>query len=117
MTHRIHIISTKPEICTLIKKALAKYDYIISCNTGDSLTASRADSGYNEKIDCLIIDSDINPRIREKAEEVFSNSFVIYLPVLDSSENSHDNANDISAPLKLSELSERLDNLFKVNKS
>lgn len=116
MSPRIHIVSYKPEICSLIKKALAKYDYIISCNTGEAINENII-TGFNETIDCLIIDSDISPGIKKKAEEVFTKSFVIYLPSLEKTENSHDKGEDISAPLKLSELSERLDKLFKLNKS
>ncbi len=115
MTHRIHIICTKPEMGSLIKKALAGYDYIISCNSGDTINENSI-TMFKEFVDCVIIDKNIDSRIKKKAKEVFNKSFIIYLPSLESIENSHD-ANDISAPLKLSELSERLEDLFKVHEN
>ena len=113
---RIHIISLKPEICSLIKKALAGYDYIISSNSGETINENSI-TRFGECVDCLIIDKNINSRVKEKAKEIFSKSFVIYLPSLDAVESSPDDLKGISAPLKLSELSEKLEGLFKLNKS
>ena len=116
MSHRIHIICTKPEICSLIKKALSRYDYIISCNSGEAINEDSI-TRFEESIDCLIIDKNINSDIKKKAKEFFNKSFVIYLPSLEPVENSFDDVKNISAHLRLSELSERLESLFKFNKS
>ena len=115
MTHRIHIICAKPEIGSLIKKALASYDYIISCNSGDTIDENSI-SRFQESVDCLIMDKNVNPEVKKKATEFFKKIPVIYLPALVYMENSPDDFKNISEPLKLSELSEKLADLFKVEK-
>lgn len=116
MQRRIHIICGKPEIGILIKKALAATDFIISCDSGESLNEGSI-TGFQENVDCLIIDKIVNPGIVKKAKEIFNKSYVIYLPSLEPSGDSFDDFKNISAPLRLSELSEKLEDLFKVNKS
>jgi len=116
MSHRIHIICQKPEIGSLIKKALARYDYIISCNCGDTINENSI-TRFQESVDCLIIDKSVDSGIKNKAKEFFSESPVIYLPSLEQTENSYDDFKNISAPFKLSELSQKLENLFKLNES
>jgi hypothetical protein len=113
---RIHIITTNPEICSLIKKGLAEFDYLISCDSEETLNENPV-TKFKESVDCLIIDNHISTGLKSKAKEIFSNSFVIYLPSLEIVENSSDGFASISAPLKLSELSEKLEDQFKLNKT
>lgn len=114
---RIHILCLKSEICSLIKKTLTASGYEVSCSKGEEITESAIED-FSEEIDCLIMDTDINSDIREKAREKFSNSAIICLPSLESDINfSAHGTNKISEPLKLSELSEAVNFVLKQKKN
>lgn len=65
--------------------------------------------------ECLIIDTDIDYRIREMAKEKFGEKSIICLPSLESESISGAGTKRISEPLKLSELSEAVKSVFKTS--
>lgn len=109
---RIHILCLKPEICSLIKKGLNDYNYNVSCSKGEDINEELI-ANFNEKIDCLILDKDINISLREKIKSKFENIAIICLPSLDSENNIKSDVKNMSEPLKLSELAEYINSIFK----
>lgn len=108
---RIHIICLKSEICSLIKKTLMSSGYNVSCS--QTLTDYVTPELSDEKVDCLILDSDIDAKTSEEIRERFKNAAIIYLPSLESEVSSADEGSkNISEPLKLSELSEAVKSVF-----
>ena len=109
---RIHILCLKPEICSLIKKGLNE-NYRVSCSKGDEINEELI-SNFEEKIDCLILDKDIDLNLREKIKTKFENIAIICLPSLDSENNNNrSGVKNMSEPLRLSELADYINSIFK----
>lgn len=111
---RIHILCLKSEICSLIKKTLTLSGYEVTCSGGDEINQNTIEE-INEMTECLIIDTDIDYRIREMAKEKFGEKSIICLPSLESESISGAGTKRISEPLKLSELSEAVKSVFKTS--
>ena len=109
---RIHILCLKPEICSLIKKGLNFSDYSVSCSQGEDINEESI-LKLNKKIDCLILDKDIDAGLREKIKSKFENIAIICLPSLDSENNNKSGVKNMSEPLRLSELADYINSIFK----
>jgi hypothetical protein len=110
---RIHIICRKPEIAELINKTLKKSGYTVSSTYGDDINADLI-MGMDSEVDCLIFDKDIDAEVKIAAQNRFSNAKVICLPSLESANNIVGDAEYMSEPLKLSELTNFINNMFHV---
>lgn len=109
---RIHILCLKPEICSLIKKGLPDTSYYVTCTRREDINDKFIDN-FTEKIDCLILDKDIDSELREKIKKKFENISIVCLPSLDSENNIKSNVKNMSEPLKLSELSNYINSIFQ----
>lgn len=109
---RIHILCLKPEICSLIKKGLNASDYNVSCSKGEDINEELIVK-FEEKIDCLILDKDIDSGLRDKIKSKFKSIAIICLPSLDSENNNKSDVKNMSEPLRLSELADYINSIFK----
>jgi hypothetical protein len=115
---KIHIFCLKPPICNLIKKRFASSKYSISCTDPENMRDDLFES-LEKNVDCIIIDKDIKPGMKEKIKKYFKDVPIICLPSLDS-ENFLENdlmgvdegVTNISEPFRLSELANTLDDIF-----
>ena len=109
---RIHIICQKPEICSLIKKSFKSEDFNITCTEDENSFESQY-LETNDKIDCLILDRGLSKGVSDKVKERLKNVSLIFLPSLEPEENDFlQGGENISEPLKLSELSEKVQNIL-----
>jgi hypothetical protein len=114
MKFKVHIFCLKPEICQLIKKTLALSSYDVNCTPASQI----CDSFFNNFTsipDCIILDKDMNFELINIIKQHFSNTPFIYLPSLENDLQEENNVKTISEPLRPSELSKALDEIF--NKS
>lgn len=114
---RIHILCLKSEICSLIKKTLLGYGYYVTCSGNDNMD-ELIFNDREKKINCLILDSGIEKNFREKVKEYFKDVSIICLPSLESDDNNNGiGVKNMSEPLKLSELADAVESIFKNKKS
>jgi hypothetical protein len=101
----IYIFSLKREICSLLKKKLREDGCDVECvnitETGPDFLVN-----FKKSIDCIILDKDIDSNIREKIRSKFSGIPAICLPSLDADTSDSSDVMYVSEPLKMSELSE-----------
>ncbi len=109
---RIHILCLKPEICALIKKSLTDSKYNVTCTRSEDINYEFVEN-FNEHIDCLILDKDIDFDLREKIKEKYRDISIVCLPSLDSENSNKSNIKNMSEPLKLSELSGYINSIFQ----
>lgn len=113
---RIHIICQKPEICTLIRKSLSDNNYNVSCSDFEEVFVSKY-LKRNNYIDCLILDRKLSRNVYEKVKEYFKDINMIYLPSLENEANDVLSGDrNISEPLRISELSKIVQNLYMQRK-
>ena len=113
MKKKIHVFCLKPPICSLIKKRFANSDYIVTCSNADNLRAELFET-LRKNLDCIIIDRDIKPEIKENIKRYFKDKPLICLPSLDYDVQLENDIRNISEPLKLSELADTLDGIFAI---
>jgi hypothetical protein len=111
---RIHVICHNKEIYSLIKKLLPVTKYSVSCTVGEELNEIFFKKIGTEKIDCLILDKDIDNKFTEKIKEKFKDVSLVYLPSLESEQSANKVIKHMSEPLKLSELSETIESVFNL---
>lgn len=111
---RIHILCPKSEICSLIRKALPDTKYSISCTSSEELNEKTLDNIDIDNIDCLILDNEINLNLSDNLREKFNKVSVIYLPSFDSANCRNKVVKYIPEPLRLSELQEAIESIFKL---
>lgn len=109
---RIHILCLKPEICSLIKKALPDSAYIVTCTRSEDINDNFV-KNFIEKIDCLILDKGIDLKLREKIKKKYEGISIVCLPSLDSENNNKAGIKNMSEPFKLSELSNYINSIFQ----
>lgn len=102
----------KQEICSLIKKGLPDSLYSVTCTRGEDIN-DEVINNFNEQIDCLILDKDIDVKLREKIKNKFDGISIVCLPSLDSDNNNKTGVKNMSEPLKLSELSNYINSIFQ----
>ena|ERR1044072_3912976 len=105
--YTVHIFCQKPEICFLIQKTFGHSRYLIS-STRIDMTGSKYLDNMDTAFDCVIIDSAINEKIKNKIKDKFKSVPIICLPSLES-ENTGNGVRYIPEPLRLSELAKALD--------
>lgn len=106
----VHILSLKPEICSLIRKTLDTDRYILSCTSGEEINEKFL-NGFDREIHCLILDKGINPDLTKKIKEKFSDIPIICLPSLGSDTNVSKGIKYMSEPFKLSELKKAVEEI------
>jgi hypothetical protein len=110
-TIKIHNFIVKKEMCSLIRKSLAHTNYEISCTLCSDIETDVIDK-IDENFDCVIIDKDIEPELKEKIKSKFKNIPRICLPSLDEDASEETDIKYISEPFKISELTKALDEIF-----
>jgi hypothetical protein len=126
---RVQIFSLTPNICQLIRKMLEKYNFkhdcirinedIISdpkkfCSQRTFLDSLDSLVG---KLDCIILDKDIDSAVKQIIVEKFNKTDIICLPSLNEPEIlPYKNVKHISEPFRLSELEEVLLELYNNKK-
>jgi vacuolar-type H+-ATPase subunit F/Vma7 len=115
---KIHIFCLKPPICELIKKRFASSNYLIWCTNPEHMRDNLFKS-LEKNVDCIIIDKDIKPDVKQRIKNHFRDVPIICLPSLDSDSqpgigisDDEEGVKNISEPLRLSELAETLDDIF-----
>jgi len=106
----VHILSLKPEICSLIRKTLDKERYSISCTSGEEINEKFLNS-FEMHIDCLILDKDINGNLSAKIKTKFSSIPIICLPSLGAEVKEAKDVKYMSEPFKLSELKKAVEEI------
>jgi hypothetical protein len=104
----------KSEICSLIKKVFSATQYEISCTPAAAVNEKYLDNTHL-KMDCIILDIDLDKGIKNRIKKKFTGIPVICLPSLDSESIKDTDVKYISEPLKLSELRKTLDEIFTAN--
>lgn len=109
---RVHIISEKREICSLIMKTIVSNDFEITCthalfNSFDFL------NDLENNVDCLVIDKGLDQEAREIINVKFSQVPVICLPSLNDESCYYNHARYMSEPFKISELKIMLEEISK----
>lgn len=107
----IHIICKKAEIAELIEKTLRKSGYGVSSTSGDNLSVESV-GNIGAEVDCLVLDKNIEVEIKNAAVEKFKDAKVICLPSLEPESSISGEAEYMSEPLKLSELTQFINNMF-----
>jgi hypothetical protein len=110
---KVHIFCIKPEICNLITKMFNTSRYEISCSPAQQVS-DKFLKQFHSKLDCIILDVDIEKEIKDKIKLVFQGIPVICLPSLDFEGIKENDVKYISEPLKLSELRKTLDEIFMI---
>lgn len=111
---RIHILCPKSEICSLIRKSLPASKYSISCTSTEDINEETISNLEIDKIDCLILDDEINNKISDKLKQKLNKISIVYLPSFDNELHRNKIVKYISEPLKLSELNEAIESVFKL---
>lgn len=111
---RIHILCPKSEICSLIRKTLPESKYSISCTSTEDLNEKTLDNLDIDNIDCLILDNEINLNLSENLKEKFNKVSIVYLPSFNSGSCRNKVVKYIPEPLRLSELHEAIESIFKL---
>ena len=111
----IHIVSRKEEIAELVKKTLGKCGYEVSSTTGDEISKESMNR-LNGSIDCLIFDKDIDDDLKQAARDRLKEAKVICLPSLDSASMVIGDAEYMSEPFRLSELTKFINKMFELRK-
>lgn len=86
---------------------------MITCSNADNLRKDLFES-LQKNLDCIIIDRDIKPEIKENIKRYFKDKPIICLPSLDYDEQFENDMRNISEPLRLSELADTLDGIFSL---
>ncbi len=111
---RIHILCPKSEICSLIRKTLPDTKYSITCTSSEDLNENTLEKLDIDNVDCLILDNEIDLNISEKIKEKINKVSIIYLPSFNSGDNRNKVVKYIPEPLRLSELQEAIESIFKL---
>jgi len=109
---KIHIFCLKPDICRLIKKTFNESKYYVTCTSAYLVTDAFL-RGFRKRFDCVIIDTDIDHRLKDKIKQKFQGIPLICLPSLGSELIRESDFKYISEPLKPSELANTLEDIFK----
>ena len=109
---KIHIFCLKADICSLIKKTFSESKYYITCSPARSVNDEFL-SEFRKRFDAIIIDTDMDIRLKDKIKKKFHGIPIICLPSLESELVPESDIKYISEPLKLSELANTLEDIFK----
>lgn len=101
--YHIHIFSYKSEICSLIRKTLDMERYKITCTKSDEINQDFINN-FGEPINCLILDKDIDNKLKKVIKQKFTNIPIICLPSLGSELSENIGVTYMSEPFKISEL-------------
>ena len=108
--YKLHILSLKSEICSLIRKTLDSERYNITCTSGEAINENFI-TGFSREIDCLILDKDIDQNLTDKIKQKFTDIPIICLPSLGSEFIETGGVKCMSEPFKLSELKKAVEEL------
>ena len=105
----VDVFCDRSEIQNLVSKAFNENDYTIRFNP----EVGKDDiSIINSDCDCIIIDRNIDKKLRLLITEKFNDIPKVYLPSLDNENVNGKNAIYISEPLRLSELKTTVETLI-----
>lgn len=110
---KIFLACVKPEICRLIEKTLSNENYKMTCLCGSAVDKKSVQE-LNHEFDCIILDEELELEIRKAVTEKFSRLPIVCLPSLNFTGTISNQARYISEPLKLSELSKALKEIFNI---
>ncbi|HMS65972.1 MAG TPA: hypothetical protein PKD83_12055 [Ignavibacteria bacterium] len=97
----------------MIRKSLSDSKYSVSCTSTENLNEETLNNLNLDSIDCLIMDDEINCKISDKLREKLNSVSTVYLPSLENEKCRDKVVKYISEPLKLSELNEAIESIFK----
>jgi hypothetical protein len=119
MEFKIHIICGTTNICKLIRKSFEKEDFSFNCTEVKDKQLVEIMRDINYKPDCIIVDKDIDSYSKDEIVKRFSFCKIVLLPSLDEVESKSyaNNVFQISAPFKLSELREVLNEIYHSKQS
>jgi len=100
---KIHIFSIENEISNLIRKAFSSERFLISYTNCEGLDESYFER-FEESVDCLILDKEIDSNLKRKIRERFNKIPTIFLPSLEIEQDNGNGKRNMSEPLRLSEL-------------
>ncbi|MBE2218315.1 MAG: hypothetical protein IAE90_08940 [Ignavibacteria bacterium] len=106
--YHIHIFSYKSEICSLIRKTLDLERYKVTCTRTDEINQEFINN-FEEPINCLILDKDIDVKLKKVIKQKFTTIPIICLPSLGSELSENNGVTYMSEPFKLSELRKAID--------
>ncbi len=106
----VHIISLKPEICSLIRKTLDSERYKISCTSGEQINEAFVEN-FSSEVNCLVLDKDIDPALTKTIKEKFCSTPIICLPSLGAEFRESKDVKYMSEPFKLSELKKAIEEI------
>lgn len=114
--YKLQLFYLRTEICNLFKKTFSDSVYSVNCIEAVKINKQFLEN-YEGEIDCVILDSDMDAKHKELVKSYFKDKPIICLPSLESdTEFENGSAKCISEPLKLSELTSALDEIFKNRK-
>ncbi len=100
-------------MCKLMKKFFAKLNYKFDC-VKIEVDSDWKNLIFDEEIDCIILDTNINSDIQSDIREKFNKSCFFLLPSFSSEIHLDTNSADlISEPFKFSELEKNLNELYE----
>ena len=113
----VHIFCLTSILCDLIMKTISHHNYTFSCTFIPESSNINPDVNILDKLnvapDCIILDKDINIKIKKEIIKKFQNSEFIYLPSLNENDLSGlPGVQQISEPLKMSELGDVLNEIY-----
>lgn len=114
MAHKkinIHLFCFKESMCSLIKKYLGNEDYKITCINDNSYNEKQL-SKKSDDVDCIIIDNNLDEKMKNFLKQKFSYLPIICLPALDKNICVDNGVKYIHEPLRLSELGKVLNEIF-----
>lgn len=100
-------------MCKLMKKFFAKLNYKFDC-VKIEIDSDWKNLIFDEEIDCIILDTNINSKIQNEIREKFNKSSFFLLPSFSRDTYPETNSADlISEPFKFSELEKNLNELYE----
>ncbi len=110
---KILVFSLNPEMCKLMKKFFAKFDYKFDC-VKIEIDSDWRNQIFDKEIDCIILDTNINSRVQVEIRQKFSKAIFILIPSFSSEPYPDSNSADlIPEPFKFSELEKALSEIYK----
>jgi hypothetical protein len=119
MEFKVHIFCGTTNLCKLMSKLCTKDSFSFCCSEIKEKNSGNIFSDINYKPDCIIVDKDIDEKLKDEVINKFSLTKIILLPSLNEVEQKKYSkyVSQISEPFKLSELEEVLKEIYHSKQS
>ena len=109
----IHVFCLTPLICELINKSFHNSNFIFDCTNLEEIENNELEI-LDISPNCIVIDKGIKKEIQDKIKLKYKNLEIVFLPSLyEANSESTEGSKHISEPLKLSELNNVLEEVYK----